>query len=378
MFLERLGADEATYGAFSSYLERENLPLHDCRGSFSDGRGSSSDSRGGLTLARVAIAQRDIYYLYTENGPVHAQPSGGFYFRTPAHSGLPVTGDWVAARIVGPGQALVEAVLPRRTCLSRGAAGGRGEEQALAANVDVVFLVCGLDGNFNLRRLERYLALAAASGASPVVVLNKADLCADLAERVVETAAVARNAPVVAANTVDPLGLENLRPFLTPGATVALLGSSGVGKSTIANRLLGEERFQTGEVRMEDSRGRHTTVRRELTPLPGTGALIDTPGMRELQLWAGRESVDAVFDEITAIAERCRFRDCTHTGEPGCAVAAALERGEVDGGRVTSFQKLRAEAEYHESVADPLAALARKRKWRAIRKQARAISKDRH
>jgi ribosome biogenesis GTPase / thiamine phosphate phosphatase len=354
MFLERLGADEAIYGAFSSYSQQQ------------------------LTLARVAIAQRDLYLLFTENGPVHAEPSGGLFHRTPLHAGLPVTGDWVAARMVGPEQALVEAVLPRRTCLSRGAAGGRGDEQPLAANVDVVFLVCGLDGNFNLRRLERYLALAAASGASPVVVLNKADLCVDLAERVVDTAAVARSAPVVTASTVDPRGLEDLRPFLTSGATVALLGSSGVGKSTIANRLLGEERFRTGEVRMQDSRGRHTTVRRELTPLPLTGALIDTPGMRELQLWAGTESVDAIFDEITAVAEGCHFRDCTHSGEPGCAVAAALANGQVDAGRMASFQKLRAEAEFHESMADPLAALARKRKWKAIRKQARAISKERH
>jgi ribosome biogenesis GTPase len=289
-----------------------------------------------------------------------------------------VTGDWVAARIVGPEQALVEAVLPRGTCLSRRAAGSRDEEQPLAANVDVVFLVCGLDGDFNLRRLERYLALVATSGASPVIVLNKADLCADLAGRIAETAASARSVPVVAASTLDPHGLDALGRFLTPGATVALLGSSGVGKSTIANRLLGEERFRTAEVRMQDGRGRHTTARRELTPLPHTGALIDTPGMRELQLWAGPESVDAVFDDIAAIAENCRFRDCTHSGEPGCAVAAALDRGQVDTDRWASFQKLRAEAEWHEAMADPLAALERKRKWKAIHKQARAFSKSRH
>ncbi len=309
MFLERLGADPAVYGAFSSYAQQQ------------------------LTLARVAIAQRDLYYLYMEDGPAHAEASGGLYYRTPDHSSLPVTGDWVAARIVGPQQAVVEAVLPRRTCLSRRAAGSRHEEQPLAANVDVVFLVCGLDGDFNLRRLERYLALVAASGASPVVVLNKTDLCSDLEGRIVEAAAVARSAPIVPASTVDPRGLDALRRFITPGATVALLGSSGVGKSTIANRLLGEEHFRTGEVRMRDSRGRHTTVRRELTPLPHTGALIDTPGMRELQLWVSPGSVDNVFDDIATIAEGCRFRDCTHSGEPGCAVTAALNRGQVDAGR---------------------------------------------
>jgi ribosome biogenesis GTPase len=353
MFLERLGADQAVYGAFSSYAQQQ------------------------MVLARVAIAQRDLYYIYTEDGSAHAEPSGRLYYRTPDHSCLPVTGDWVAARMVGPERALVEAVLPRRTCLSRRAAGSRDEQQPLAANVDVVLLVCGLDGDFNLRRLERYLALVARSGASPVVVLNKADLCTDVAGRIVETAAIARSAPVVGASTFDAHGLDALRRFVTPGATVALLGSSGAGKSTIANRLLGEERFRTGEVRMRDSRGRHTTARRELTPLPHTGALIDTPGMRELQLWAGPESIDAVFDEITAIAEDCRFRDCTHRGEPGCAVAAALDGGQVDTDRWASFQKLRAEAEWHEAMADPLAGLERKRKWKAIHKQARAFNKSR-
>ncbi len=354
MFLENLGADRAVYGAFSPYAHQE------------------------LTLARVAIAQRDLYYLYTEDGPAHAEASGGLYYRSPAHSSLPVTGDWVAARIVGPQQAVVEAVLPRRTCLSRRAAGIRHDEQPLAANVDVVFLVCGLDGDFNLRRLERYLALVAASGASPVVVLNKTDLCSDLEGRIAETATVARSAPVVPASTVDPRGLDALRRFVTPGATAALLGSSGVGKSTIANHLLGEERFRIGEVRMRDSRGRHTTVRRELTPLPHTGALIDTPGMRELQLWVSPGSVDSVFDDIATIAEGCRFRDCTHSGEPGCAVTAALDGGQVDADRWASFQKLRAEAEWHEAMADPLAAIERKRKWKAIHKQARAFSKSRH
>ncbi len=354
MFLERLGADRSVYRAFSSYAQQQ------------------------LTLARVAIAQRDLYYLLTEHGVAHAEPSGKLYYHAPGRSSLPVTGDWVAARMVGPEQALVEAVLPRRTCLFRRAAGTRDEEQPLAANVDVVFLVCGLDGDFNLRRLERYLALTATSGASPVIVLNKADLCGDIAGRILEAAAVARSAPVVTASTLDPQGLDPLRRFLSPGVTVALLGSSGVGKSTIANRLLGEERFRTAEVRMQDSRGRHTTVRRELTPLPQTGALIDTPGMRELQLWAGPESIDTVFDEIAALAEGCRFRDCTHSGEPGCAVAAALDRGELDASRWASFQKLRAEAEWHEAMADPLSALERKRKWKAIHKQARAFSKSRH
>jgi ribosome biogenesis GTPase len=331
-----------------------------------------------MVLARVATAQRELYHLYTETGIVNAEPSGGLYYRSLNRVSLPVTGDWVAARIVGPEQALVEAVLPRRTCLSRRAPGARDDEQPLAANVDVVFLVCGLDGDFNLRRLERYLALVAGSGASPVVVLNKADLCTDLTGRIVETAAVARTAPVVAANTVDPGGLDGVRRFQAPGRTLVLLGSSGVGKSTIANRLLGDTRFETAEVRKWDDRGRHTTVRRELTPLPGGGAIIDTPGLRELQLWVGAASVDTVFDDIAEIAEGCRFRDCAHSGEPGCAVAEALAMGRIDAGRWESFRKLRAEAEWHETMTDRFAAAERKRKWKAIHKQARALSKSRH
>jgi ribosome biogenesis GTPase len=353
MFLESLGADAAVYGAFSPYAQQQ------------------------MVLARVATAQRDVYHLYAETGTVDAEPSGGLYYRTLDRASLPVTGDWAAARIAGAGHALVEAVLPRRTCLSRRAAGTRDNEQPLAANVDVVFLVCGLDGDFNLRRLERYLALVAGSGASPVVVLNKADLCADLAARIAATAAVAGTAPVVAASTVGPRGLDGLRRFHAPGRTLVLLGSSGVGKSTIANRLLGEERFATAEVRMGDDRGRHTTVRRELTPLPGGGAIIDTPGLRELQLWVGAESVDTVFDDITIIAKGCRFRDCTHSGEPGCAVAQALAIGRLDAGRWESFRKLRAEAEWYETTTDPLAAAERKRKWKAIHKQARALSRSR-
>jgi len=354
MFLESLGADDAVRGAFSPY------------------------ARQGMELARVATAQRDFYHLYTETGTADAEPSGKLYYCTLNRALLPVTGDWVAARMVGPEQALVEAVLPRRTCLSRRAAGTRDDEQPLAANVDVVFLVCGLDGDYNLRRLERFLAAVAGSGTSPVVVLNKADLCEDLAGRIAETATVARTAPVVATSTVDEWGLDGLKRFHAPGRTLALLGSSGVGKSTIANRLLGEGHLETAEVRGGDDRGRHKTVRRELIPLPGGGAIIDTPGLRELQLWVGAASVDTVFDDIARIAKGCRFRDCAHSGEPGCAVAEALTSGCLDADRWESFRKLRAESEWHETMTDRFAAAERKRKWKAIHKQARALSRSRH
>ena len=320
----------------------------------------------GLVLARVITSHRDQYRLAADSTELSAEPSGALWHRTPARSGMPVVGDWVAARIVGNGQAIVEAVMPRRTLFSRRAAGRREDEQAIAANVDIVFLVCGLDGDFNPRRLERYLALAAESGARPVVVLNKADLCGEPAARIAEMEAVAAGAPVVLASTVSDGGLEALRTHIAEGVTIALLGSSGVGKSSIVNALLGEQRLATNEVRSDDSRGRHTTTHRELIALPGGGALIDTPGMRELQLWASQESVEAVFDEIAEAAANCRYRDCTHAGEPGCAVVGAVAED-----RLASFHKLQKEAKYHEVMSDPVAAQERKRKWKIIHKAMR-------
>src|SRR3954447_8911614 len=331
----------------------------------------------GLILARVAISQRDQYRLYSESGELDAEPSGGLWYRTPDRASMPVVGDWVAARVVGAGQAIVEAVLPRRTLFARRAAGKAEAQQPIAANIDVVFLVCGLDGDFNLRRLERYLTLAAESGAAPVVVLNKSDACDDLAGRIEETAGVAGTSPIVACSARTGEGLESLDGFVEDGRTVALLGSSGVGKSTLVNRFLGEERFPTNDVRESDSRGRHTTTHRELVPLPGGGALIDTPGMRELQLWASQDSVDAAFDEIAGLAAECRFRDCRHAGEQGCAVAAALNLGTISEDRMASYRKLAAEARHHEVMTDKFAALEQKRKWKVMHKAVKRMYKSR-
>jgi len=357
MHLESLGADSVIFGAFRTYAAQ------------------------GLILARVALAQRDQYHLYTEhtgtNACATAEPSGALWYRAPDRASMPVVGDWVAARMVAPDQAIVEAVLPRRSCFSRRAAGRREEEQPLAANIDLVFLVCGLDGDFNLRRLERYLTLAAESGASPVVVLNKADVCDDLPARLAETAAVAGPSPVVSLSAHNGEGLDRLTAFLAPGRTVALLGSSGVGKSTIVNRLVGEDRLRTAEVRASDSRGRHTTTHRELVPLAQGGALIDTPGMRELQLWAGQESVGRAFEEIAGIAGACRYRDCSHAGEPGCAVAQALEEGAITHERWESYRKLLGEARRHEHLTDPLAAQEHKRKLKAMHRAQKQIYKSR-
>lgn len=353
MDLHALGADASVFGAFLSYAAQ------------------------GMILARVALSQRDQYRLITASGDLEAEPSGGLWYRTADRAGMPVVGDWVAARDAGAGQAIVEAVLPRRTFFSRRAAGKREDEQPIAANIDIVFLVCGLDGDFNVRRLERYLTLAAESGAAPVIVLNKADLCGDLEGRMSETAAIARGIPIVPCSAREETSLDGLQAFLGTGHTVALLGSSGVGKSTIVNRMLGEERLRTAEVREDDSRGRHTTTHRELISLPQGGALIDTPGMRELQLWAGQESVAQTFDEIALLAESCRYRDCKHGAEPGCAVAGALADGRLAVDRWNSYRKLLGEARRHELMSDPLAAIEQKNRWKAIHKAARKFYKSR-
>ncbi len=315
MFLESLGADAHVFGAFESYAAR------------------------GMVLGRVGAANRDQYRLYTADGEMAAEPSGALYYRTAERAAMPVTGDWVAARVAGPEQAIVEAVLPRRTCFSRRAAGRREDQQVLAANIDLVFVVCGLDGDFSLRRIERYLALAAAGNVSAAIVLNKTDQCPEATAKVAETQTIAGGVPVIAVSALHG-DCVALTAFLAPGRTVVLLGSSGAGKSTIVNRLLGADRQATGSVRTSDSRGRHTTTTRELIPLGDYGVLIDTPGLREIQLWADSDSVESVFNEIALLAANCRYHDCSHQGEEGCAVAAALASGALAPDRFQSYSKL--------------------------------------
>jgi ribosome biogenesis GTPase len=328
----------------------------------------------GLLLGRVSVAHGDRYRLYTARGETSAEAIGALLFRT-ERSAWPVVGDWVAAQPVGPDEAMIHAVLPRRTTFSRRAAGDREQEQVMAANIDLALIVCGLDGDFNVRRIERYLTLAHASGVGAAIVLNKSDVCADLAARLDAAAGVAGSAPVVAITARSAEGIDPVLRLLRPGLTVALLGSSGVGKSTLVNQLLGVERQLVREVRESDSRGRHTTTYRELLPLPQGGALIDTPGMRELQLWAGQDSLDSAFAEIAALAAECRFRDCSHVVEQGCAVQAAIAAGELEASRWESYRKLRAEIAWHARQTDVQAAQAQKKKWKAIHKAMRVDHK---
>lgn len=330
----------------------------------------SYESRG-LLLGRVSVVHGDRYRLYTARGEMTAEAIGALLYRT-ERSGWPAVGDWVAVEAVGPDEAMIHAVLPRRTMFSRRAAGDREQEQVIAANIDLALIVCGLDQDFNLRRIERYLTLAHSSGVDAAIILNKSDLCADPGARAAEVARIAGGAPVVAITARAARGIDPVLRLLRPGLTMALLGSSGVGKSTLVNQLLGVERQLVREVRESDHRGRHTTTHRELLPLPQGCALIDTPGMRELQLWAGPDSLDSAFAEIAALAARCRFRDCSHAVEVGCAVQAAIEAGDLDASRWESYRKLRAEIARHARQTDAQAALAQKRKWKAIHTAMRA------
>ena len=317
-----------------------------------------------LIQARVCFSSGQHARVLTAAGECDAHLSGALEYAAESTAGLPATGDYVLARPIDAVTVLIEQLLPRRTKLSRRAAGTRREEQVLAANVDLAFLLCGLDGDFNPRRIERYLAVAHEGGVEPVIVLNKADACPDRDERLAATRAIAGDAIVLMISALTGEGCDALIQLLAPGLTAVLLGSSGAGKSTLLNRITGSEMHSTAAVRKHDSRGRHTTTHRELIPLPTGAALIDTPGLREIQLWAGESSIAAVFDDIALLATRCRFADCTHTSEPACAV-----RDAIDPARLNSFHKLQREAARH---TDPRPEKAR---WRAIHKAQKQFHK---
>ncbi len=303
----------------------------------------------GLVFARVAVEHREMYLVLTAGGERTAEVSGRFLFEAESPADFPKVGDWVAATdFPDEAKAVIHAVLPRRTCLSRNAAGRRTEEQVLAANIDTIFLVQGLDLDFNVRRLERQMVTARASGAEPVVVLNKADLVPDAGVFLSQVRVALPGVEALAASALAETGLDALSSRLLPGRTHVLLGSSGVGKSTLINRLVGRDMLATAPVRGDDSKGRHTTTRRELIALESGALLIDTPGVREFQLWESDEGMDEVFADIAALAEGCRFGDCTHTREAGCAVLAALEAGTLPEGRYQSWLKLRKELAYLE------------------------------
>jgi ribosome biogenesis GTPase len=327
----------------------------------------------GREPARVTLQLKGFWEVTTPAAARLAECTGKFLNETTAIADMPVVGDWVVIEPL-PGddsRALIHAVLPRRTKFSRKAAGEREVEQIVAANVDTVFLVSALDANFNLRRIERYLAAARASGAQPVVVLNKSDLNREAAACRAEVETIARGVPVVVTSALQRGGLKPLREWLKPRTTVAFLGSSGVGKSTLINELVGDEVLATQEVRSADAKGRHTTTLRELVVSPDGVLIIDTPGMRELQPWQADDAVDDIFADVKELTLRCKFTDCSHTTEPGCAVQAALAGGSLDLARWNSYQRLLREMAYETRRINPRASQKNKSEWKKITKQLR-------
>jgi ribosome biogenesis GTPase len=291
--------------------------------------------------ARVIKQSRFEYLLIAEEGQIRAETSGSL-----KAAGLPAVGDWVAVEVNKEGiGGTIHEILPRRTVFSRKVAGEVTSEQVVAANVDFIFLVVGLDRDFNLRRIERYLTLIYNSGASPVIILNKADMCEDVESHRENAESVAPGTPVHILSAQLRTGFEQIQGYMEEGRTIAFLGSSGVGKSTVINLLLGEEKFAVRDVREADGKGRHTTTHRELVVLPGGGALIDTPGMREIQVWGDAEGLHGSFPEIEQMARDCRFTDCRHETEPGCAVLAAVAGGDLPEDRYGNYIKLRGELE---------------------------------
>ena len=332
-----------------------------------------------LSSGRVIAVHRDAYRIAADTGERAGVLAGRLRHETTRRSDLPAVGDHVSIRLPpGDGPVVIEAVLPRKTALMRRAAGDRPDDQVIAANIDIVFVMVGLDHDFNVRRVERYLAAVWESGATPVVLLNKADLCADVNERLEELRRVAIGVDVHALSAATAEGVDAIQPYLQDGRTAGVVGSSGVGKSTLLNRLLGHDAQVTSAVRDHDSRGRHTTTHRELFVLPGGGFVIDTPGMREFQLSSAGDvdGVASVFEDIEALAARCRFADCAHQKEPGCAVREAVESGQLDAGRLASYEKLLKEVRYEASRDDPSAARERKRLGRIGSKEIKRMSRE--
>jgi ribosome biogenesis GTPase / thiamine phosphate phosphatase len=321
----------------------------------------------GYSVGRIALEHKRIYRIFTENGELFGEVSGKLRHNSYSREDYPAVGDWV---LISPryeeGKATIHGILPRFSKFSRKVAGMTTEEQIVATNVNTLFLVNALNQDFNLRRIERYLIMAWESGANPVIVLTKSDLCKDVEEKIKQIEAVALGVPVHALSVKDDTGIEQLDTYLEEGQTVALLGSSGAGKSTLTNRLIGVEKQLVNEIREGDDRGKHTTTHRELIVVPAGGIIIDTPGMRELQLWDAEGSLSQSFEDIELVAENCYYRDCTHGSEPKCAIVEAISQGILEEERFKSYVKLQKELAYLERKNDKRAQLEERNKWKKI------------
>lgn len=334
-------------------------------------------STGDYVALRITRENREMYVAYGEDGEFHCEITGKFRFEHTRKSQFPAVGDWVVVTInAHEKKAMIHGVLPRKSSFSRKVAGEATEEQTVAANIDTIFIVVGLDSNFNARRIERYLAIAWESGAVPVLLLNKADLCPESEQRKLEVEAIAIGVEVILLSAQSHTNIDVLRKYIQVGKTIAFLGSSGVGKSTLINALLGTHRQATKEVSSLGSRGRHTTTYRELIFMPGGGMVIDTPGMREMQVWGDEDGLEQTFADIAELATHCRFKDCTHMNEPGCAVLTAMTNGELDAKRLAGYLKLKDEFAYLYARQTMKASAIEKARWKTISKYAKTLNKD--
>lgn len=319
-----------------------------------------------LVLGRVVLQERDLYQVVTEQEDYSASVSGKFRYEAESPSDYPAVGDFVLLQCVNKNDiAVIHKVLPRKSVFLRKAAGTNSVEQIVAANIDTVFICMSLNNDFNVRRLERYLSVAWNSGAMPVIVLTKVDLCDEVDAKVLEIENIAIGVPIIETSVVDKDGLSQIYQYLKEYHTVAFVGSSGVGKSSLINHILGTDQLETGDLRNDD-KGRHTTTHRELFMISGRGMVIDTPGMRELEMWSAEDGIDHTFLDIEELTRKCRFSDCSHENETGCAVRQAVKDGLIAEERYRAYMKLKAENAYNKNAVDYLA--AKKRKFKQIAK----------